>query len=316
MLKEYVRGESRMSILASDLLFATAIVLRSTALLFSSIAMRGLTPYNILAVRFLLAFAILFVLFRKSFKRVTMSTFLRGLAVGASFFTCMAFEMFSLKYTPSSKVAFLENLAMVFVPLIEAILLRCLPKASAIISAIVALIGVALLTLGDSGAMTLSKGEVFGILAALGFAITIIVTDRASKNGDPFMIGVIQVGVIGVMALIFSFIFETPHLPSSGNQWGAILYLAVVATCIGFVIQPIAQAGTTSEHTGLISSLNPVVAALLGAIFLGERFGIKGIIGAFLILIAILMQNYLEKFSRARAAKEQAMLTDDSTSHE
>lgn len=297
MIREIINGEKALSVTASDLLFALAIVVRSSALLFSSIAMRGLEPFNILAVRFLLAFAILLILFRKRFLNINKKTFYRGLAVGLSFFSCMAFEMFALKYSPSSKVAFLENLAMVFVPLIDAFLLRCLPKASAILSAIVALFGVALLTLGESGQMTLSKGEILAILAAFGFAVTIIITDRVSKNGDSFMIGVIQVGVIGFASLVCSLIFERAKLPSSPSQWGAIIYLAIVATCVGFVIQPVAQSGTTSSHTGLISSLNPVVAALLGAIFLGERFGTKGIIGAFLILFAILMQNYLEKIS-------------------
>lgn len=297
MIREIINGEKTLSVTASDLLFALAIVVRSSALLFSSIAMRGLEPFNILAVRFLLAFAILLILFRKRFLNINKKTFYRGLAVGLSFFSCMAFEMFALKYSPSSKVAFLENLAMVFVPLIDAFLLRCLPKASAILSAIVALFGVALLTLGESGQMTLSKGEILAILAAFGFAVTIIITDRVSKNGDSFMIGVIQVGVIGFASLACSLIFESTKLPSSSSQWGAIIYLAIVATCVGFVIQPVAQSGTTSSHTGLISSLNPVVAALLGAIFLGERFGTKGIIGAFLILFAILMQNYLEKIS-------------------
>ena len=305
MIKEIINGEKTLSVTASDLLFALAIVVRSSALLFSSIAMRGLQPFNILAVRFLLAFAILLILFRKRFLNINKKTFCRGLAVGLSFFSCMAFEMFALKYSPSSKVAFLENLAMVFVPLIDAFLLRCLPKASAILSAIVALFGVALLTLGESGQMTLSKGEILAILAAFGFAVTIIITDRVSKNGDSFMIGVIQVGVIGFASLACSLIFESTKLPSSGSQWGAIIYLAIVATCVGFVIQPVAQSGTTSSHTGLISSLNPVVAALLGAIFLGERFGTKGIIGAFLILFAILMQNYLEKISLKKSLSKK-----------
>lgn len=305
MIIEIINGEKTLSVTASDLLFALAIVVRSSALLFSSIAMRGLEPFNILAVRFLLAFAILLILFRKRFLNINKKTFYRGLAVGLSFFSCMAFEMFALKYSPSSKVAFLENLAMVFVPLIDAFLLRCLPKASAILSAIVALFGVALLTLGESGQMTLSKGEILAILAAFGFAVTIIITDRVSKNGDSFMIGVIQVGVIGFASLACSLIFESTKLPSSGSQWGAIIYLAIVATCVGFVIQPVAQSGTTSSHTGLISSLNPVVAALLGAIFLGERFGAKGIIGAFLILFAILMQNYLEKISLKKSLSKK-----------
>lgn len=305
MIKDILNGKANMSIRAADILFALVIAMRSSALLFSMIAMRGLEPFNVLAIRFGFAFLIILVIFRKRFAALDGKTILHGFILGIAFFMCMAFEMLALTMITSSETAFLENLAMIFVPLIEAVLLRRAPHASALISAGVSLVGVRLLTIGSDAALSMSLGEILAILGAFSFAIVIIATDRFSKSDDSFMLGILEIGFIGVFSLIISFLFESPSLPSSASQWGAIAYLVIVASCIGFVLQPVAQSCTTSEHSGLISSLNPLVAAVLGAIFLGERLGLKGIIGAALILFAVVLQNLLEqRRKRARGGTD------------
>ena len=57
----------------------------------------------------------------------------------------------------------------------------------------------------------------------------------------------------------------------------------------GFTLQPVAQAGTSAERAGMFCALNPLVASVLGVVFLHERLGAESIVGAFLILAAILL---------------------------
>ena len=47
--------------------------------------------------------------------------------------------------------------------------------------------------------------------------------------------GVVQVGFLGVLALIASFLFETPHLPGGGTEWLVVLALALVLLVVGSV---------------------------------------------------------------------------------
>ncbi len=275
-----------MSRRQAELLLAAVILTRSTGYLFSKAGIESLGVFNLLAARFLLAFAMLAIIFFGKFKGVNPCDILRGAVLGGVFALVMALELIALKTTDTSTASFLENTAIIFVPLIEAWLLRRAPERTALISAAAAVAGVALLTLG-SGGFGFTSGELYCLCAALLYALAIIITDRFSRRGDGLMIGVMQVGFIGIYALAASFIFEAPRLPSGGTEWGVILVLAIVCTCVGFTFQPVAQAHLSSECSGLFCALSPVFASLLGVVFLGEAVTLQGVFGAALILFSL-----------------------------
>ena len=275
-----------MSRRQAELLLAAVILTRSTGYLFSKAGIESLGVFNLLAARFLLAFALLAIIFFGKFKGVKPCDILRGAVLGGVFALVMALELIALKTTDTSTASFLENTAIIFVPLIEAWLLRRAPERTALISAAAAVAGVALLTLG-SGGFGFTSGELYCLCAALLYALAIIITDRFSRRGDGLMIGVMQVGFIGIYALAASFIFEAPRLPSGGTEWGVILVLAIVCTCVGFTFQPVAQAHLSSECSGLFCALSPVFASLLGVVFLGEPVTLQGVFGSALILFSL-----------------------------
>lgn len=275
-----------MSRRQAELLLAAVILTRSTGYLFSKAGIESLCVFNLLAARFLLAFALLAIIFFRKFKGVKPCDILRGAVLGGVFALVMALELTALKTTDTSTASFLENTAIIFVPLIEALLLRRAPERTALISAAAALAGVALLTLG-SGSFGFTAGELYCLCAALVYAAAIIITDRFSRRGDGLMMGVMQVGFIGIYALAASFIFEAPRLPSGGTEWGVIFALAIVCTCVGFTFQPVAQAHLSSECAGLFCALSPVFASLLGVVFLGEPVTLQGVFGSALILFSL-----------------------------
>ena len=275
-----------MSRRQAELLLAAVILTRSTGYLFSKAGIESLGIFNLLAARFLLAFALLSIIFFRRFKAVKPCDILRGAVLGGVFALVMVLELIALKTTDTSTASFLENTAIIFVPLIEALLLHKAPERAALISAAAAIAGVALLTLG-SGDFGFTSGELYCLCAALLYALAIIITDRFSRRGDGLMIGVMQVGFIGIYALAASFIFEAPRLPSGGAEWGVILALAIVCTCVGFTFQPVAQAHLSSECAGLFCALSPVFASLLGVVFLGEAVTLQGVFGAALILFSL-----------------------------
>ena len=275
-----------MSRRQAELLLAAVILTRSTGYLFSKAGIESLGIFNLLAARFLLAFALLSIIFFRRFKAVKPCDILRGAVLGGVFALVMALELTALKTTDTSTASFLENTAIIFVPLIEALLLHKAPERAALISAAAAIAGVALLTLG-SGSFGFTAGELYCLCAALVYAAAIIITDRFSRRGDGLMMGVMQVGFIGIYALAASFIFEAPRLPSGGTEWGVIFALAIVCTCVGFTFQPVAQAHLSSECAGLFCALSPVFASLLGVVFLGEPVTLQGVFGSALILFSL-----------------------------
>ena len=217
---------------------------------------------------------LLAVVFFKRLRHIKRHTLVRGAIMGGLFFLMLSTELTGLKSTPSSTVSLLENTAIILVPMSEAVLQHKLPKAATAVSALVAIGGVALLT-GQSGGFT--PGMVLAVMAAVLYAAAIITTDRFSHEDDPLTLGIVQVGTLGLLALVSSFVFEAPRLPQSGTQWLMI------------ALQPVAQSHTTAQRAGLFCALSPACATLLGAAVLREHISVMGMCGIALILLSLLV---------------------------
>lgn len=275
----------------AQLLLAAVITARATSFIFAKWCLRDMDTFNLLAVRFLLAFVLLAALFHRQLRGLARHTVLRGAALGALFFLVMGCEVSAIHTADTSVVSALENTAIILVPLFEAVLLRRRPGAMALLCAAVAVAGVLLLNL-SGGALHFGVGECLALLAAAVYACAIIATDRFShRESNTVALGVIQVGTLGVLALLTSLLTEQPHLPGDAKSWVMVAVLAIVCTGFGFTLQPVAQRHTSAETAGLLCALNPAVAAVLGAVVLHEKIGLAGFAGVALILLSILLSH-------------------------
>lgn len=252
----------------AELLLAAVIIARSTSYVLTKVGLQDMGKFTLLAVRFLLAFAFLAALFWRRLLQIDRRTLLSGLAMGGIYFCVMTAELTALKTVETSTVSFVTNTAVVIVPLIQAALSRRWPERRVLFGALACLLGVALLTL--RGGLTLTPGVGYCILEAFLYSTAILVTDRLTHAGaDPLLSGVVQVGVLGVLALVCS--------------------------GFGFTLQPVAQSGTTADHAALFCALNPFVAAALGAVCFHEHFGLAGLLGGALILAGIVVSCWPQK---------------------
>lgn len=300
----------KLSAQTACLLMTALTVARGTSFLMSKQLLSSMEPFNLLCIRFLMAFSILFILFAKriiSAVREDKGVITAAALLGAAYFVCMAAELHGLKYTASSTCSFLENSAIVIVAVVEAVLLRRKPAPVIMASALVTMAGIGFIVL-NGGGMGLGKGELLCMLAALMYTAAIIITDRTSKKHDPFALGVLYVGFVGAAGLAASFLTETStHLPQTGSDWAYLLMLAVVCSAFGFTMQPLAQKYISTETAGILIALNPLTSAVLGNIVLGEAFGIKGLVGSVLIICGIMLPNIIAR--RNAAASSDAALT-------
>ena len=299
----YSDGDRQISSRTGCILMASLSVARGASFLFSKYLLNSMEPLSLLGIRFLIAFAVLFLLFSRkviSDVKANPRIIAVSLLLGIVYFICMAAELTGLKYTTAATCSFLENSAIVIVPIAEAFLLRRLPKPVVLISAVITFIGIGLIIFNNSAVGTslgilfisrLGIGELLCIVAALTYAAAIIITDRVSGIYDPLTFGIIYVGFMGAFGMIASFMTETPHLPQSGTQWALLLILAVVCTAFGFALQPVAQKPLTSESAGIICAVNPLTTAVMGWLFMGDVLGLSGIVGAALIITGIVLPN-------------------------
>ena len=270
-----------------EFLVGLALALRASSLLFGKIAMRTMGPFLTIGLRFTIAFVLIAILFRKNLTKVDAKTLMHCAEIGVFFFLAMVFELYGLQTTPSSVTAFLEGAVVIFVPAFTCIIQRKLPDRLTVLSAVIAMAGVGFLTLkGDHPGFT--TGELLVLGGTVWYSLSVLVTDKAAKNDDLMTVAIYQLLFIAIFAYIGAFIFEEIRLPVSGQEWGAVIALAVICSGVGFTIQPFGQKYTTPERAGILAVFNPLTAAMLGVIFLDETMTGSMIIGAILILISIL----------------------------
>jgi len=280
-----------MSYKKAEALLATVIVARATSLLIIKVCLGEFATFNLMALRFCIAFFCTLPFVRSRLREINRGTLLRGGVLGLMFFAIIATELQGLRMTNSSAVvAFLENTAIVLVPLAEAALHRRLPRRQSLICAAIALTGVGFLLLRD-GRFELSAGALMCMSTALIYTGYIILTDRLSHQDDPLLLGFLSIGAVGVLSAAATLLFETPRLPDGGMEWLGTLLLAVVCSSIGTALQPMAQRYVPSEKACVFCALNPLATCIMGWLFLNEWQGAAGLAGALLILSSIVFSR-------------------------
>ena len=276
-----------MSVRCAEILLLTALIVRSSSFLFSKIALETMEPFTLLCLRSLIAFLVLAFIFRKHLAQITKETVFHGALIGGAFFIVMVFELYGLRTTPASVTVFIENTAIVFVPLFSIFLTRRLPGISTVISSAAALIGVAFLTLKNGGG-SFTAGELLCFGAALTYAAAILITDRAAKEDDALALGILPNGFMRLFSIPAAFFMETPALPGSTSTWFCVLILTLFCFVIGFTLQPVAQKYMDANRAELFCAVSPLSAVFLSTIFLGETIEFSGIIGALFVMGSLL----------------------------
>jgi drug/metabolite transporter (DMT)-like permease len=218
-------------------------------------------------------------------------------------FASYAFQTVGITMTTVSKSAFITGTSVLMVPLFAALFMKRMPDRSSILGAVMAFFGLGLMTLtGNTGVVTaetvINLGDLLTLMCAVLFALYILAVGKYTVQVDSIPFAIIQIGTVAVMSAVSSLAFETPVIPEGSGVWFNILFLAVVCTSMAFIVQNVAQKYTSSTHTALIYSGEPVFAAIFAYIVVGEVMGVNGVIGAALILMGLLAAelNLLERF--------------------
>lgn len=271
----------------ADLALIMVVMFWGTSNLLTKVGLGDLSEFNLIALRFVIAFALTSVIFRKRLAAVDLKTVKRAAMLSVILFCVFIFATFGVRHTTVSNAGFLTCLSGIIVPMINFAVFKIKQDKMTVISIVMALAGVWLLIAGTT--LTFNLGDILCILCSVAFAVHILVTERLTREVDSVALGVIQLGFVGVYAVVFSFMLETPTLPVSLSNWMVVLGLSVFSTAIAFVTQTVAQKYTTATHTGLIFTFEPLFSVLIAYIFLGEILSLRGYAGAALMLASLML---------------------------
>lgn len=271
----------------ADLMLLMITVFWGASYMLTKLGLGNLEPFNLTAIRFIIAFILSGAVFHKQVLSADRKTIKYSLILGMLLVGMFISMTYGLKYTTASNAGFLISLSVVLIPIISFFFLKQNIEKKILLSLCLVLIGIALLTLDTQ--FRINVGDLLCILCALFSAIHVVVIGIYTKEVDSIALGILQLGFAGLFCIIISMITENVKLPNTPISWFSVLMLSIFCTAIGYIVQSTAQQYTSATHTGLILSLEPVFSAILSNIFLKETLAARGYVGALLMLLSVLI---------------------------
>lgn len=213
-----------------------------------------------------------------------------GLLVGIVLAAASIVQQYAVAISGSAGISsFISNLYTVFTPIICFFLFKKNPGKFAWIGFAVALAGLYLLS-GANG-LYLGMGEILLLITALGWAIHLLVVDYAAKSAPPLRATALSFCVAAVISSVAALILEDCTVQSLLDAKYAILFGGLISVGASYTCQALGQRDADPNFAALIYCLDPVFAALGGALILNEVMRPRGYIGCLLILSGILLSR-------------------------
>ena len=288
------RKQANLSLLLAGAIWGMGFVAQSSA-------MESMGPFLFVGLRFVIATLILLPLaWRES--RAASRTLQRkdwmGLsAIGVVLFLGMASQQTGLLTTTVTNSGFLTGLYVVITPFLAVVLLRERPHYIVWPAATLTLGGIYLLSGGDFS--KLRKGDLLTILCAGFWGLQVIMIGKFSRDtARPFTLSAVQFGVCALLGLAVALVLEPWNLEAIRAAGKEILYAGIFSSGVAFTLQAVAQRFTTGSQAAIFLSSEALFAALFGALFLGERMGVKGYFGCALMFASMLLVELIPEWRK------------------
>ena len=275
----------------------TAIIWGS-GFVMSALALDYYTPYQILAVRFTVGALLLGIVFHKRLRRLDKNILMQGTILGILLYAAFALQTVGLQFTTPSKNAFLTGVNVVIVPFIAFIIYKRKLDKFELYGAILALIGVAVLSLQWSSSINI--GDMLTLGCAVMFAFHIFYTGRFVSSGDPILLTLVQMMAAAVISCIAIVSMGETSMSLAPAGVSSVLYLAVFSTTLAFLMQTVAQKHLSETKAAIILSTESVWGMIFSVVLAYEVLTFRMFIGAFIIFIAILLSEVRPQLLRKR----------------
>ena len=240
--------------------------------------------YSFLTSRFLVAAAAMILLKPKVLKLFTKELVFKGLIVGIALGSGYIFQTLGLDRTTPAITGFITGLYVVVTPVLASFFLkeRLTPAMWGYV--LLAVLGLAVLSVQG---WSIGLGEIFVLISAVFFAVHIILLGSWSKNFDAYALTVIQLIGCALLSAIPATI-NGYVAPPDLQVWGVIVFTALFATAIAFVIQTWSQARISTTKVAVILTMEVVFAAVFSVMYGMEPLTLRLAVGGTMVLIAML----------------------------
>lgn len=261
-------------------------------------AYETITPLWLIALRFTISTVLFLLVFRKHIFADTLwlksAVWLpSALCCAGAYITCNI----ALNITTATNVGFIMSMPVLFAPLLQSLVLRRKYQIRKLPVQLVAIGGLFLLCC-NGGLFAFRLGEALAVLDALCLAGVLVFTEKAlGSNMNVFQITTAQMGVTMIISIILAFAFDNTNVIAGADvrAWLVILYLAVVCTIGGYLLQNVAVTRLSSSAVAMLQCTQPILTAFASFLLLGETLTGTGLAGGGIIIAALIADSLISR---------------------
>jgi drug/metabolite transporter (DMT)-like permease len=253
-------------------------------------------------MRYTLAFLILLVVFLrsgqiKSLRKLTGRQWLWLAVLGVVYYAVTQGAQFlALELLPAITLSLMLNLSAPLVALFSIPLLKEPPTNLQWAGIGLFLVGVGVYFYPSLVPEGQALGMLVGVVSVVATSLGSIVGRGFNRTADvpPLTVTVVSMG-IGSLLLLATGLAVEPVPTLGWSQWGVVLWLAVVNTAFAFTLWNRTLQVLSATESTMVNNTMLVQIAVLAWLFLGERPGVKEIIGMAIVTAATMLVTWKPK---------------------
>lgn len=296
----------------AELLLVAITVFWGATFAFIKNEMIDTQPSVFVALRFGIASLLGLALWHKQVAQLSPVIRKRGIVLGVLYGVGFLLQTIGMQYTTASASAFVTGAMVVFVPIVNRFLHGTRMKPNHIASVIMVLLGLWFFTSPQEHGVNI--GDVITLVSSVLWAVYLTYIDLWTREvqDEPQSLNalvVVQFIVTVVLALCLvgvDALRGVPLRPHFDTQLViALSYCAVVASLIATFVQTRYQHYTHPVRAGVIYALEPLAAAAIAWVLLGERFTATQVLGAAVLLAGTIVPDLVASVNEKRVNRSK-----------
>lgn len=253
-----------------------------------------LSPLYIIAIRSLLTALMIFVLYSRAMVKEFLSGSASALLWGFSIvnFVALFFQTLGLKTTTASNTGFITAFCIVLVPILKWRHYGAKTSPFIYFAIAVAMVGVYIVSFSFALPESVNNGDAYVFICALLYGYYIVFLERLAKEfSAPFIMF-----FSFLITAALSFLVAIPADPApeislllSRSTIVNLLLLSFFGGVIPYILMAKGQKALSAQLAALIYIFEPVFAAIIAAVWIGEKMTMSIVVGGLLIVSALIL---------------------------
>ena len=255
----------------------------------SKIALKTVPPVTLLALRYIVAIPVLFVILalRGRLTRMTRKDVMIAAAIGVTgYFMSFCLQMLGISRLTGSISSLLGAMNPIFIPVLASFYLKEELTRSKVLCVAVSMLGVVMI-IGVNGTVDI-LGALLMVVSVFLWSTTSIIIRRISGKYDPM-----QIAMLGmVFALPLTGAWAALELKTAAfslplESLLAVLFMGIVGTAVAHTLWNTSLSLMDASFCSMFYPMQPLVSSVLGVLILGETVTLNFVVGGIVICCGI-----------------------------